>query len=178
MAVDSQGNAYIASAIKGEHASPAGQFWDMLLTKFDPSGNELWSQLIVTDGYDEGRSVIVDDEDNVYLTGHSSDSLGGPNAGSNDAVLIKFTPVTGDLNGDDYVGLDDLQLILNNWNNTVPTHVPSVDLDNDGFIGLNDLDVILTRWNTSLPNHSPTSIPEPATAALLITIGLGLLPHR
>ena len=67
----------------------------------------------------------------------------------------------GDLNGNGFVGLDDLDLILNNWNLNVPPGNASADVSGpggvpDGFIGLDDLDVLLGNWNASAYEHIPT----------------------
>ena len=92
-------------------------------------------------------------------------------------ALDLFLP--GDINGDGYVGLDDLQYILDNWNKTVPPGDPAADIAGpggsgpDGYIGLDDLQIILTYWNTGSPlPPGSAAIPEPATLALL---GLGTL---
>ncbi len=62
----------------------------------------------------------------------------------------------GDLDGDGFVGLADLDILLGNWNLTVPVGDLALgDASGDGFIGLDDLDLILGNWNASLP---PTQI--------------------
>ena len=85
----------------------------------------------------------------------------------------------GDLNGDGYVGLDDLQPILDHWNQSVtvgdtmmgdisgPGGVP------DGYVGLDDLQPVLDHWNEGTP-PVPGAIPEPGTLCLLAA-GVGLL---
>ena len=89
----------------------------------------------------------------------------------------------GDLNSDGYVGLDDLDIILNHWNQTVTVGDPLMgDVTGpgdvpDGFVGLDDLDVLLNNWNTGTP-PTPSSIPEPATLALLGMGGLAVLRRR
>ncbi len=85
----------------------------------------------------------------------------------------------GDLNGDGFVGLDDLDIILNNWNtNVTPGDLTAGDANGDGYIGLDDLDVVLNNWNAGTP-PTDTVIPEPGTVAILTLGGLaGVLRHR
>ena len=90
----------------------------------------------------------------------------------------------GDFNGDGYVGLDDLQIILEHWNQNVTVGDLSMgDATNasgtgpDGYVGLDDLQLILDHWNEgTLP--TPSAVPEPAGLTLLGLAGLTLLPRR
>lgn len=86
-----------------------------------------------------------------------------------------LTPMlTGDLNGDGFVGIDDLNLVLAAWNQSVPPGDPLADPSGDGFVGIDDLNLVLGNWNAGTPPYAggqPT-IPEPASFALL-TIGAG-----
>ena len=84
----------------------------------------------------------------------------------------------GDLNGDGFVGLDDLDIILTNWNQTVPPGNPLADPSGDGFVGLDDLDIVLIHWNTGTPPASNAAIPEPASVVLLGLGGVALLKRR
>ena len=82
----------------------------------------------------------------------------------------------GDLSGNGQIGLDDLQPILDNWNYQIQDVDPRSDPTADGYVGLDDLQLILDNWNTGTPPTPTTTIPEPATAALLL---LSLLfPNR
>ncbi len=89
------------------------------------------------------------------------------------------TVLDGDLNGDGFVGLDDLDIILNNWNtNVTPGDLAVGDVNGDGYIGLDDLDVVLNNWNAGTP-PTDTVIPEPGTIAVLAFGGLaGVLRRR
>jgi hypothetical protein len=86
--------------------------------------------------------------------------------------------LAGDLNGDGFVGIADLNIILGNWNATVPPGDPAADVagggvggdEPDGFVGIADLNVVLGNWNAGTPPAA--AVPEPATLALL---GLGSL---
>ena len=80
-------------------------------------------------------------------------------------------PLVGDLNGDGFVGLDDLDLILANWNNFVRDGNPA-DPTGDNYVGLDDLDLVLNNWNAGTPPSNTANIPEPTSAAAL---GLGIV---
>jgi hypothetical protein len=87
VAVDAAGNAYMSGS---NFDKQGGQYMDAFLTKFDPSGKVLWSRQVGTPELDESRSVAVDAAGNVYISGDTDGSLGGPNAGGSDVFLIKF----------------------------------------------------------------------------------------
>ncbi len=94
------------------------------------------------------------------------------------ADLIIPTVLEGDLNGDGFVGLDDLDIVLANWNQNVTAGDMSLgDISGDGFVGLDDLDVILNNWNAGTP-PSGSAIPEPGTALTLTGLGLLVLNRR
>ncbi len=85
-----------------------------------------------------------------------------------DALIGASIP--GDLNGDGFVGLDDLDIILGAWNQNVPPADEAADPSGDGFVGLDDLDIVLNNWNAGTP-PAGSVVPEPASLALL---GLGI----
>jgi len=91
-------------------------------------------------------------------------------------ILDRFNAVAlpGDLNGDGFVGLDDLDLILHNWNLACPPGDPLADASGDHFVGLDDLDYILQLWNAGTPPGATlTNIPEPASlTTLLLSLAL------
>jgi len=64
-----------------------------------------WSQQIGTSSDDRSYSVAVDGSGNAYISGETGGSLGGPNAGSGDAFLVKFSPVVIPLPGAAPAGL-------------------------------------------------------------------------
>ncbi len=87
--------------------------------------------------------------------------------------------LAGDLNGDGFVGLADLDIVLNNWNMAVPPGNPAADPNGDGFVGLADLDVVLNNWNAGTPLPPVgVAIPEPASAALLGLAGTLLIRRQ
>ncbi len=76
-------------------------------------------------------------------------------------------PLTGDLDGDGFVGLSDLDIVLSNWNLTVPPADVRADPSNNGYVGLQDIDYILNNWNTGTPHGMFVTIPEPHSAILV-----------
>jgi hypothetical protein len=90
-------------------------------------------------------------------------------------------PLPGDINGDGFVGIADLNILLANWNQQVPKGNRSQgDLAGigDGFVGIDDLNYLLTLWNTGNPPATGgTVVPEPTTC-LLVFGGLVLAIHR
>jgi len=104
-----------------------------------------------------------------------------PNAG----MGIQYDPNTvrllvgliGDLNFDGFVGIDDLNIVLGPWNNSVDAGVwLQGDPTGDGFVGIDDLNTVLANWNNGTP-PSGTSIPEPASL-MLMGLGAAFLSRR
>jgi hypothetical protein len=82
------------------------------------------------------------------------------------------TTLPGDLDGDGFVGIADLNLVLGNWNLNVPPGDPLADPSGDGFVGIADLNVVLGNWNGDFPPATgAAAIPEPGMVGL---IGLGV----
>lgn len=101
---------------------------------------------------------------------HGRNTPEGVDAGS--AYLFNLSmPIPGDLNGDGYVGIGDLNIVMGNWNQAVtPGDLLLGDLNGDGFVGVEDLTFVLSTWNTGTPPATPgtTSVPEPALAYVLL----------
>ncbi len=92
-------------------------------------------------------------------------------------------PIVGDLNSDGFVGIQDINIILSHWNQTVPKGdwtQGDVEGVGDGFVGISDLNVVLTNWNQGAPPGDVLAlVPEPGTlAALSLALGLNQTRHR
>jgi len=96
---------------------------------------------------------------------------------ASDILFNATNPLPGDPTGDGFVGLDDLDLILNNWNQAVPLADTRADPSGDGFVGLDDLDIVLNNWNAGTPPAASNAIPEPATISLM-ALGLSVMRRR
>ena len=90
VAADDSGNAYVCGVIHGDLGGPNAGKSEAFLCKFDASGVESWAISVGSTGNDTFFSVAADGAGNVYVCGYTDGDLGGPNAGKDDAILIKF----------------------------------------------------------------------------------------
>jgi sialidase-1 len=87
-----------------------------------------------------------------------------------DVVSNAAPAIIGDLDGDGFVGIADLNIVLSAWNQSVPPGNPLADADGDGFVGIADLNVVLGNWNAGTPPASGASIPEPTVGLLWLAM--------
>jgi len=127
--------------------------------------------------------IAYDLAGNIYTAGNlaASERLGIYSPGG-DSVAVTRSDGTfvingttygeslpGDFNGDGYVGLEDLDIILSHWNQQVAHGVLLLgDGNGDGFVGLDDLDSILGHWNTGTIPADNANIPEPGVGLMLL----------
>ncbi len=139
--------------------------------------------------------ITYDLAGNIYTAGNqggNGERLGIYSPGGDSAAITRsdgtFTIngttygedyLPGDLDSDGFVGLNDLDLLLAHWNQSVPHgELLQADPTGDGFVGLDDLDLVLGNWNTGTPPGSQASIPEPGSMICLILTGMGCLGRR
>jgi len=94
IARDSSANIYITGSTGGslDGNTSFGQL-DIFLTKFDSTGNRLFTRQLGTPFNDIGYAVAIDAGGNVYITGSTGGSLpGNASAGQLDVFLGKFDP--------------------------------------------------------------------------------------
>jgi hypothetical protein len=93
-----------------------------------------------------------------------------------------FTPVLeGDLDADGFVGINDLNIVLGNWNqNVVPDDLLAGDPSGDGFVGIDDLNTVLGNWNAGIPpgDATGTAVPEPGMLGLTVLCLVGPMGRR
>ena len=97
---------------------------------------------------------------------------------ANSLYLLALLP--GDLNADGFVGIDDLNIVLGNWNGTADAGVWGLgDVNGDGFVGIDDLNEVLGNWNAGTPPTDIANIPEPGTVGLVVVLcGAGVSRRR
>jgi hypothetical protein len=110
-------------------------------------------------------------------------SPSGPQTVFIDQIVSLFSPpdgnvaggIPGDLDGDGFVGITDLNIVLGNWNQTIPPGDPLADPSGDNFVGIEDLNEVLGNWNAGTPPGAHANIPEPASLGLLLAGSVMLL---
>jgi len=120
--------------------------------------------------------VTLSDVDKITI------SLSGAGFGAH-LIVREFAFVTqldGDLNGDGFVGVDDLNILLANWNqNVTPGDLLSGDATGEGFVGVDDLNILLINWNVGTPPPAEARvIPEPTAGMILAISSLYLIRRR
>ncbi len=76
-AVDSQGNVYVVGSSQGdfENQINGATDQDVFLSKYDASGNLLFSRLLGASDHAEAFDVVIDSNDNVFVAGQVNDEL-------------------------------------------------------------------------------------------------------
>jgi hypothetical protein len=97
IAVDGSGNIYVAGRSETSWGSPVDPYaggFDAFVAKLNPSGERLWHTFMGSSGWDEGISVAVDGDGNVYVTGTSDASWGTTpvhsHAGGSQVFVVKL----------------------------------------------------------------------------------------
>jgi hypothetical protein len=147
----------------------------------------LVQNIFATDYGDVDLDGVIDAADEAVVQGNQGLFPGGgadwgdgdmTGDGLVDALDLAFfnPPLQGDLDGDGFVGIADLNIVLGNWNRTVPPGDPAADPSGDDFVGIEDLNAVLGNWNAGTPPAA--AVPEPATLALLSVGGVVALRRR
>ena len=104
---DQSGNVYVSGFFKntvdfdpgpGIHQLTSNGLNDIFVEKLDSQGNFVWARTIGSSGFEEGRSIAVDSDENVYVTGFFQDTVDfdpGPgiqnrSALNNDGFVLKL----------------------------------------------------------------------------------------
>lgn len=126
------------------------------------------------DAGDTNQDGLVNDEDALLML----EFLRGSHVDDN--VISRFFDAVnpGDLTEDGTVGVEDLDLVLMNWEQgvTAGDHTRG-DTNNDGIINQADLAIIQANWGDTLPGFDGV-VPEPSTLATFGILGLLLRRRR
>lgn len=116
IAVDSRENVYVKSNVfypngltgtSGSHQPNFAGMQDDMLTKFDTAGNLVWSTYF--GGPDEEHEVgdlTLDEEDNIYITGHTKSATNIATSGAYQESINNSFPVNNGT-GDNYIAKFD-----------------------------------------------------------------------
>ena len=153
---------------------------DTLIFEFDLGAD---GTIDATDTYDTGVETGASGYNQIRFGGPSGiSSLGGGVHFDNILLEVIEAPapgLEGDLNSDGFVGVDDLNIVLVNWNQNVTAgELTSGDPTGDGFVGVDDLNTVLVNWNNGTPPAGGAAVPEPASLALLGLGGAAMLRRR
>ena len=98
VATDTNNNVLITGWTTGPLGGPHhGRYTDVFVSKYNAAGEPQWTRQLGKRLEDDlGRAVAADVDGNVVVSGYTSGSLGGPNRGSNDAFVAKYS-AAGDL---------------------------------------------------------------------------------
>ena len=172
VSTDGLGNVYISGGTWGSLGGTIAGGDDAFVSKYDASGTLLWTEQLGTSSQDPSSSVSADGLGNVYFSGWTWGSLGGPNAGYEDAFVGKIARVLGDANHDDVVDADDAAVLATYWLTAFGATWEMGDFNGD--YAVNDIDATLMAANWGVSWNA--AVPEPSTFVGLLGLCLaGLL---
>lgn len=97
IAVDSNGNVFVAGHSYGSWGDPIGPWaesWDGFVAKLDTDGNLTWNTFFGGTGFDWSWGIATDASNNVAITGRSDGTWGDPirpwPGGTHEAFVAKF----------------------------------------------------------------------------------------
>jgi hypothetical protein len=95
-----------------------------------------------------------------------------------DYAIVGTPLLDGDANRDGRVDINDLTVVLTNYDQSVGMSWSTGDFIGDGTVDINDLTIVLTNYNTTVASGSAVgfgAVPEPGTLLLLAASLAGLL---
>ena len=108
--VDENGNVYVTGRSDATWGNPVNHHaggTEAFVAKLDNNGNLSWNTFLGSSDYDEGRSIAVSDNGNVYITGFSGVSWGSPvnaHSGSLNAFIAQLSSSSGNLSWNTFLG--------------------------------------------------------------------------
>lgn len=175
----------IVLTMNANGGDPISGTYDIFLTRNDPAlSQDLLPRTKIIEGASAYTNGIADGEwlgRILYYTGPPESGSGNDSTVYFDNILVQVeataSSLVGDLDGDGFVGINDLNIVLGAWNQSAPPADPAADPSGDNFVGIDDLNTVLGNWNAGTP-PAASAVPEPASLALLGLAGLAGLARR
>ncbi len=91
IAVDSDDNVVVVGYTGGDlDGNVSLGFTDVIVTKYTSTGSRLWTEQLGTDSYDNGYSIVLDSDNNIYIGGDTWGNWNGTNNGEIDVFIAKL----------------------------------------------------------------------------------------
>ena len=90
LASDGAGGVMVAGHTHGSLGGPNAGNADVFLARYDSDGNRLWIRQFGTSEFDQALALAPDGAGGVIIAGLTRGSLGGPNAGGHDVLLVRY----------------------------------------------------------------------------------------
>ena len=150
--VDSSNDIYVSGYADGvfDGNTHSGSN-DIILVKYNSSGDKQWTKQLGTSESDIGRRVTVDSSNNIYVTGWTLGGLdGNTGSGSLDIILVKYNS-SGTKQWTKQLGTSEndqgLGVMVDSSDNIYVTGQTAGGLDNNTNLG-GDSDVFLVKYNS------------------------------
>ena len=153
VATDDSGNIYVVGITNGNlngNVNAGGS--DIFLTKYDSSGNLLWTRLIGTAGDDSSSGIVIDKSQNIYISGYVTGGLSGnTQLGGSDAVILKYDSSGNQIWSRQIGGTNDdvfSDIVIDSENSLILTG-SSNSSTLDGNTNAGGYDILLAKYDTS-----------------------------
>jgi hypothetical protein len=144
LAPDGAGAFYACGLTAGDLGGPNAGAWDCYIARFTPEGEVLRVAQFGTPQQDWPNALASDGAGGVFVAGFTQGSLGGPNAGGDDAFLARFVPACyPDFTGDDALDFFDFLAFANAFN----AGEPEADCTGDNTLDLFDFLCFVYAFN-------------------------------
>ena len=92
VATDSIGNTYVVGSTNSSlHGEGHSGSLDAFVVKYDTDGIRQWTRLFGTSSQDQGKSITVDNNDDIYVAGYTFGEFPGQTSSGNvDSFIVKY----------------------------------------------------------------------------------------
>jgi hypothetical protein len=128
-----------------------GGSFDMLLVKYDSSGNEQWNRTFGGDFRSEwGRGVVVDSSHNIYITGYNSST-------NDDILIVKYDNLGNQIWNETFDGgYDDIayDIAVDSMDNLYITGMIKYDTGDENAVLIKYTNSGVQKWNVTWGDDS------------------------